>query len=517
MSRTINMTAENDNNIVWLIRITRGADVWKFATKDITLSTNLWDGKALAINDNRFSMNEIGKRINIPSGGTIGEISTITFSFIRYGANTFINDFFNEFYPATSGKILVAMDVEVGMLWDSSTSEDDITWLYKYNVNEYSYSDSQIDLVCSEFSDFEFFNLPYYKVQKELDNKVSYFPDAPEESIGVPIPVVYGSFPLTFPGDDDVMDDPMPYKNISPPPALMTNEATYEYILASHKIKQFNYIPFKICLVTNFGDPGQFVNNNTVPDLFRWVDELNSYVNIYSYDLSDMKNVASNEHSKCTLRLDTDYTIYGDIGFFLDRSRSGSDYTYIKDILDYDEASYIELAAGEQLLVNTEKADDKIPTFGKLDSNAKIRMYVLVHNDEASACDVRLQHVEGATTHYSDFSVAAGATRLLAHPPTGYTASTGSWLDVNDYNWGILNTDASEAIQILTAYIYIHTFRVSGFAQRKIAGYKTTYSLVGNQWQPSGGYWGYDVYNIGEDYQSNIQNFNFIPCDGRAF
>jgi hypothetical protein len=187
------MTAENDNNIVWLIKITRGADVWKFATQDITLSTNLWDGKALAINDNRFSMNEIGKRINIPSGGTIGEISTIAFSFIRYGANTFINDFFNEFYPATSGKILVAMDVEVGMLWDSSTSEADITWIHKYNVNEYSYSDNQIDLVCSEFSDFEYFNLPYYKVQSEYDDGISYYADASKEAIGKSIPIVYGN------------------------------------------------------------------------------------------------------------------------------------------------------------------------------------------------------------------------------------------------------------------------------------------------------------------------------------
>ena len=168
--RTINMTAENDNDIAWLIKITRGADTWKFATKDITLSSNLWDGKALAINNNRFSMNEIGKRINIPSGGTLGEISTITFSFIRYGANTFINTFFNEFYPATSGLILVAMDVEVGMVWDSSTSEADITWIYKYNVEEYGYSDTLINLICSEFSDFEYFNLPYYRVQTEFDN-----------------------------------------------------------------------------------------------------------------------------------------------------------------------------------------------------------------------------------------------------------------------------------------------------------------------------------------------------------
>lgn len=220
--RTINMTPENDNNIVWLIKITRGLDSWKFATQDITLSTNLWDGKALAINDNRFSMNEIGKRINIPSGGTLGEISTITFSFIRYGSNTFINDFFNEFYPATSGKILVAMDVEVGMVWDSSTSEDDITWLYKYNIEEYEYNDNQISLICSEFSDFEYFNLPYYKVQSEYDNGVSYYPDASEDAIGKNLPIVYGR-----PWDPGVT----PFEFQYTPTVRVSKE---KYIIATH-------------------------------------------------------------------------------------------------------------------------------------------------------------------------------------------------------------------------------------------------------------------------------------------
>jgi len=191
--RPINMTPERDNNIIWLVRITRGAEVWRFSTKSIDFGDGeIYDGEALGINDHRFSLNEIGKRINIPSGGTIGEISTITFSFIRYGSNAFINDFFNEFYPATSGKILVAMDVEVGMIWDSSTDKDDITWLYKYNVEEYNYSDNLINLVCMEFSDFEYFNLPYYRVQTEYDDGISYYPDSPKDAHGKNIPLVYG-------------------------------------------------------------------------------------------------------------------------------------------------------------------------------------------------------------------------------------------------------------------------------------------------------------------------------------
>jgi len=217
------MTPENDNGIVWLVKITRGAISWKFATKDITLSTNLWDGKALGINDNRYSMNEIGKRINIPSGGTMGEISTITFSFSRYTANTFINTFFNEFYPATAGLVLVAMDVEVGMVWDSSTSEDDITWLYKYNIEEYKYSDNLINLICSEFSDFEFFNLPYYRVQDEFDNGMSYFPNANKKALGKNIPIVYGK---------PYQPSPLPFEANFTPTIRVGDK---KYLIASHE------------------------------------------------------------------------------------------------------------------------------------------------------------------------------------------------------------------------------------------------------------------------------------------
>jgi len=186
------MTATNDNNIVWLVKITRAGTSWRFATENITLSSNVWDGEALGINDNRFSLNEVGKRINIPGGGTMGEISTVTFTFSRYTDNTFINTFFNEFYPATAGLVLVAMDVEVGIVWDSATTESQITWLHKYNIEEYQYNDSQINLVCAEFSDFEFFNIPYYKVQVEYNNGVSYYPEASEQAIGKNIPICYG-------------------------------------------------------------------------------------------------------------------------------------------------------------------------------------------------------------------------------------------------------------------------------------------------------------------------------------
>ena len=157
----------------------------------------------------------------------MGEISTVTFTFSRYTDNTFINTFFNEFYPATAGLVLVAMDVEVGLIWDTGTTESQITWLHKYNIEEYQYNDSQINLVCSEFSDFEFFDLPYYEVQDEFDNGMSYFIDAPNNSLGKSIPIVYGR-------------PTMPYVSVCPYPFVanftpIVRVSDKKYLISSHE------------------------------------------------------------------------------------------------------------------------------------------------------------------------------------------------------------------------------------------------------------------------------------------
>ena len=223
------MTAGVDNEIVWLIRITRDNTTWKFATKDITLSSNLWDGKALAINNNRYSIGEFGKTINVPYRSMIGDISSISFSFIRYGANTFINDFFNEFFPATSGVVLIATNVEVGIVWDGATSENDITWLYEYNIDTYQYDDVIINLNCTEGIDYQYSNIPYYKIQKEYDNGVSYFTNAPEENYTLSIPIVYGDYTLT--ANEGIT------RNIvsSLAKTLIIDQTTFKAIIASHE------------------------------------------------------------------------------------------------------------------------------------------------------------------------------------------------------------------------------------------------------------------------------------------
>src|SRR5690606_11726852 len=223
------MTPGNDNAIVWLIRLTdKDGNILRAGTQDITLDANDYDGKVMGINQKRFSLNELGKRINIVDDGTTGEVSTVIFTLARYTSNTFTNDFFNEYYPATSGKTLVGASVELGIVWNTATAESEITWLYQYNVDDYSFGTSEIQLINSEFSEFEFTPLPYYKIQKETNDGVSYFLQAPEENYGLALPIVYGDFSTYI--DDHLLFKPVLF------PLICVDKHSQKFIAATHKL-----------------------------------------------------------------------------------------------------------------------------------------------------------------------------------------------------------------------------------------------------------------------------------------
>lgn len=455
------MTPANDNQIIWIVRLFRGDTFYNFATQDIELDSILYDGKVLGINQNRFSLNEIGKRINIPDGGTIGEISTVTFSFIRYGNNDFINGFFNAFYPAISGEIIIGMNADIGVIWNGATAESDITWLYRYVIEDYSYNDNLIDVVCSDFPEFEYIDLPYYHLQKDLNNGISYSQNAPDANIGSAIPIVYGKFRLTHPNDIDVMDDPEPYKLVALAPLLcIDNSNGFKFIAASHKIKTWNYIPYKIYL-------GGSVNNNTIPDIFRFIDTLDAYANMYSYDMvtNAIKSIEANTYKGATIHFTADYPVFGDVCFYPDVSDSDSDYKNINNIKDYDNDTFVDVEAGKQLTALNKTISEKPLTFGELSGGVdKVRLYCLVTNHSGSDVNIRLANTKGIHSGISDFTIPDNERHLYAHSAVGLGFT--SWGEINTEQWSIENRDLMLTISVNKFYFSVTRFVVTGFAYK---------------------------------------------------
>lgn len=446
MSRSLNMSAGNDNAIIWLVKITDGTNTYKFATESITLSTNAWDGEALAINENRFSIGEIGKRINIIEGGTIGEPATTGFGIARYKSNALINSFFDEYYPATSGKLLVGQKVEIGIIWNTATLESEITWLYDYNIEDYGYNPSLINITCTEFSEFENNNLPFYKIQKDTDNGVSYFLSAPEDNYGLFLPFVYGDFTqwkaLGVPDEDE-------YWQLAP--TVCVNETKLDFVIATHQCKAL------------------FAGANDT--LFKWVDNAETFMVIQPSDGAATNRVYLTKIELYQAVRTPSTRILGDIILRPTVIGGESEVSDIYNAIDNSYVTYFELsnAAGSSLAAF--KIDSNI-SYGDLGmlgpGNADIQLIVYWTCDAAANRDIRLRyfHPGLAVPAYSAGAGVATETSADVYPTFESTI-----LSMGDYTgtkidailpWTIDELLSLEfVVENLTAYtsgekIYIH-------------------------------------------------------------
>lgn len=193
---TLAMTAGEDKDLILIVRINLDTEYMYFSdtTNQITLSGTVFDGKVISKN----SISEATKDVDVTLGGTIGQVGSWRLSLARYtsytnGATTF-DDFFNDFAPATSKPVLTSKTVDVGVVWAGATLTSEITWLYQFYIENYDWTTSALNLECIEYDELVSTQVPYYVLQNEFDNGISYFTNASEDSYGQAIPIVYGDF-----------------------------------------------------------------------------------------------------------------------------------------------------------------------------------------------------------------------------------------------------------------------------------------------------------------------------------
>lgn len=196
---TLSQTAGEDKDLILIVRINLDTEYMYFSdtVDQITLSGIAFDGKVISKN----SISEATKDVDVTSGGTIGQVGNWNLSLARYtsynnGTTTF-DDFFNDFAPATSKPLLTSKTVDVGVVWTGATTTAEITWLYQFYIESYDWTTYSLNLGCIEYDELVATQLPYYVVQKENDNGISYFPDAPDANYGLPIPLMFGDFAYT--------------------------------------------------------------------------------------------------------------------------------------------------------------------------------------------------------------------------------------------------------------------------------------------------------------------------------
>ena len=222
------MTAGNDNAIIWVVRIDMDDGTYLyFADSPITLDGIVFSGSIISYG----SMTEVGREIDVIGGGSLGAVDHFSFALSRFtsynnGVNTY-DDFFNDFYPATSKPLLTSKTIDFGIAWTGATTLNQITWLKNYYISDYMYDSGNIYLNCIEPDELQGGEIPYYKVQTELDNGISYYALTPDKYLGATIPIVYGDF--------SSLD--LPYEIFNLAPTVPVSNGRY-YKICSHICKE---------------------------------------------------------------------------------------------------------------------------------------------------------------------------------------------------------------------------------------------------------------------------------------
>lgn len=233
--RTINQTIGKEQDIIYVYEIQMDSATIFAATESITLSGITYDGEIIS----RNSLVSLSKSIDIGHGGTLGDLTNTTIDLIRYSSNTLVDEFFNDFFPATSKPYITSRNVNIGIVWAGATSISDITYISQFYISDYSYNTKYITLTLIEKSEIESTTLPKHRLtSSKTNNKIGYFSELPENNEEKVIPITYGDYSFNADSFDDDYEAYAQGRNGAPILTIKTNDGSF--IFCSHSISSFD-------------------------------------------------------------------------------------------------------------------------------------------------------------------------------------------------------------------------------------------------------------------------------------
>jgi len=173
--------------------------------------------------------------MDIQGSGSISSVSSFTFTVPRYVATSGsrFDGWFSEFYPTYDGSTLISRECEVGVVWNTASNDTEITWLMRGKIVDYRFEPRKMIITILQSTEIDSRPLPYYSVQKDFDNEVSYFTNAPDENYGATLPIVYGDFTLTLEAAT-----PFPPMGLIKPllfPLVLVDKHKLTYVAGTHE------------------------------------------------------------------------------------------------------------------------------------------------------------------------------------------------------------------------------------------------------------------------------------------
>jgi len=198
------------------------------ATEALSLD-NTFDGTVLEFNDRLSDINEF---MDIQSSGSIGGVSSYNFTVARYNSNATFNGWFEEFFPTYDGATIISRECEVGLVWNTATTDTEITWLMRGRIVDYRFEPRKMIITVLQSTEIGSRLIPFYSVQKDFDNGISFYTLAPDESYGLTLPIIYGDFNIA---KDTLMT--LPPGNLRQLffPIVLVDKYKLTYVAGTHK------------------------------------------------------------------------------------------------------------------------------------------------------------------------------------------------------------------------------------------------------------------------------------------
>jgi len=450
------------------IKLRKLEDVIRLSTRDITLTGNVFDGQVIQYNE----LTDVDAYIDTEAGGGIGAITGYSFKIARHTANTRTDGFFNEFFPAYNGGQLIAREIKFGVVWDSGTpAYTDVTWLMNGKVIDYSYEPRAINIIVLQSTEIDAREVPYYSIQKDFNNFVSYFENAPEENYGAIIPIVYGDFGTCTRA---LMDT---FTASRYAPGIIVDQGSFESIYCSHKVET--------------ASNGQAAGADW--DVMKYLPGLD----IYGYIVSTGSSGSNTELNCRVVMLQSADVLYAGLWIPLNELSEGSDIDDISNLTDQDESTYVTVedtggtdnvlalrikgstSTGEVGYVDTINNGSATVYFraSNNDDGANTRAYTIKYRNEGLATPA-----DGTDTSSTVAAAIADATHAFATATDANADSQIPWtieeLQSLDYYFTNDDADAGDDIRVYRAYIYIVT-KLTGAVGR----YHTIYGWGKNPWK----------------------------------
>lgn len=448
---TLNQTTGNNSEIVWVLKIHTDTPIY-IGSKSISLDNEYIQALNTDIGD-------IYQVSTIEGGGGAGQTSSFTFNISRFLSDSSLDGFFNEFYPASGGVRLVSRIVDFGFCWEGASSDSEITWLMRGRITNYDYYPRYLNNVVLQESEIINKEVPYYSVQKDFSNGMSYFIKATSDNLGKTIPIIYGDF--TKGGTISSAGLYEGYFALAP--CIPTFPRASQFTVCSHA-----------CYETS--EDEALLDNQEY--LYKYLDGVKSYLYIKNTTSTDSETY--NNIRGYSFRLtQSGNTLEGSLVI---RLTEPSDQTEVDDVdnaSDQDITSYSEIDAGETLGLKPigSVGTDEVGFLGILTEH--IGVYFRASTDGGGDRDYTANFYNSAiATSGSDTSstLTSPTAEIAGHQfgddTTGKINADLPWTieEVCALDGTISNIEVTpgDKIRIYSAYLYLTNIKVQSINQARL-------------------------------------------------